>query len=132
MRPLDAVEQIEAIELRALQPNVEDDERGAPLLDGRQRLVAILGEPGAMPLVLKDAGNQLSDIGFVVDDEDVRRHGLLLLSSFRRRGSLRLKRGALPICLGAGKDLIHLPDGQVHAHRCALYFAVALRRIGKL
>jgi hypothetical protein len=34
MRLLDAVEQLEPVEPRALQPDVEDHERRAPLLDG--------------------------------------------------------------------------------------------------
>ena len=30
---------------------------------------------GAVALVIEDAGDQLANVGFVVDDEDVRTHG---------------------------------------------------------
>jgi hypothetical protein len=52
---LDAVEQLKPVELRALQPNVEDHERRPPLLDRLQRLVTVLGEPGRMTFVLENA-----------------------------------------------------------------------------
>ena len=85
MRLLDAVEQLEPIELGALQPNVENHERRPPLLDGLQGLVAVLGEPRRMAFIFQDARDQFPDIGFVVDDQNIRRHGLLPLPRRRVR-----------------------------------------------
>jgi hypothetical protein len=53
--PLHLQQHIEAVELAALQPDIEDDERRPPQLDGGERLVAVLGEPCAVALVLEDA-----------------------------------------------------------------------------
>ena len=52
MGALDAVEQLKPVELRALQPNVQDHQGRPALLDGRKRLVGILGKPRAMAFVL--------------------------------------------------------------------------------
>src|SRR5262245_57066109 len=76
---LDAVEQLEPVELGALQPDIEDHERGTPLLDRLQRLVAVLGETGRMTFVFENARDQFPDVGFVIDDQNVRRHGSLPL-----------------------------------------------------
>jgi hypothetical protein len=70
----DAVEHLEPVEPAALQPDVENDERGAPLLDGRKGLLAVLGDARPMTFVFEDAGDQIANVGFVVDDENVRRH----------------------------------------------------------
>ena len=72
---LGAGEHVEPVELGALQPDIEDDQRRPPFLDGAQRFVAILGEPGLMAFVFKNAGDELSNIRFVVDNQNVRRHG---------------------------------------------------------
>src|SRR5262245_29860914 len=76
---LDAVEQLEPVELGALQPDIEDHERGTPFLDRLERLVAVLGETGRMTFVLEKARDQFPDVGFVIDDQNVRRHGSLPL-----------------------------------------------------
>jgi hypothetical protein len=51
-----------------LKPDVENDERGAPLLDDLKGLVAVLGKPCAVSFILEDAGNEFSNICFIVDD----------------------------------------------------------------
>ena len=52
----------------------------SPLFDQPQGFVAVTREPAAMPLVFQDAGNKFTDVGFVVDNQDVSRHRSLLAS----------------------------------------------------
>ncbi len=75
MQLLGAGEHIQSVELGALQPDIEDDQRWPSFLDCTQRLVAILGQPCLMAFVFKNAGDELSNIRFVVDNQNVRRHG---------------------------------------------------------
>ncbi len=82
--PLDVREHLEAIEPAALQPDVEDDQMRSALLDGAQGLVAVAGRGVRMTLVLENPGDQLANIGLVVDDQDVCSH-LKLLRSIRLR-----------------------------------------------
>ena len=56
---LDDVEEIEAVELRAHQPDVEDDERGTALRHLGQCRIGIMRKPGLVAFVLQDAGDQL-------------------------------------------------------------------------
>ncbi len=73
---LDARQNFQPVELRALQPYIEDNERRPPLLDEAQRLVAILGEPRLVSFIFQDPRDEFPNIGFVVDDQNVRRHEL--------------------------------------------------------
>ena len=68
---LDGVEQLQAVELGALQPDVEEDEVRPARHDGGQRLVAVARGARLVALVLQDAGDQVADIGFVVDDQNI-------------------------------------------------------------
>jgi hypothetical protein len=68
---LDRIEQGEPVHAAALQPDVEEDERRPALGDLAQRAVGVGGGAGAMPLVRQDAGNQIADVGFVVNYENV-------------------------------------------------------------
>lgn len=57
---------------------------GAPLLDGFQGFVAVAREACAVPLVLENAGNEIADVGLVVDDQDICSHLSKLLRSMSR------------------------------------------------
>ncbi len=70
-------EDFDPVELAALQPDVEDDEGRLPRMDHRQRLGAVAGLARGVALVLQHTRNQHADVGFVVDDQDVMRHGRL-------------------------------------------------------
>src|SRR5262249_58421005 len=59
----------------AVQADVEHQERWQPRADGGQRLRAVGGLPGLVALVLEDPADQHANVGFIVDDEDVVRHG---------------------------------------------------------
>ena len=68
---LDDVEHLQPVEPAALQPDVEEDEVGPPRFDRGERLVGGAGGARAVALVLEDAGHELADVGFVVDDQNV-------------------------------------------------------------
>ncbi len=74
MGALDLVEQRQPVQTAALQPDVEEDQRRAPLLDFAKRGIAVGGGARAVPFVGEDAGDQFSDVGFVVNDQNVGRH----------------------------------------------------------
>ncbi len=75
---LDDLEQLQAVELAALQPDVEEHQMRAPRFDGRQRFVAVLRGTCAVALVFEDAGHQSANVGLVVDDQNVSRHESVL------------------------------------------------------
>ena len=76
-RHLDAqlLQNLDAFEPASLQPNIEDHERGLPRLDRGRGLRSVGSFAGGVALVLEDARNQHADIGFVVDDQNIMRHG---------------------------------------------------------
>jgi hypothetical protein len=62
---------LQAVEPRALQPDVEKHESGAAHRDRGERVVAVLGRAGLIALVFQDPGYEIADIGFVVDDQNL-------------------------------------------------------------
>ena len=74
MLPLDCLEQLQPVELGALQPDVEQDQLRAARLDRRDRLVRIARQARSVALILENAGDELANVVFVVDDEYVRSH----------------------------------------------------------
>ena len=71
-------QQIEAVDATALQPDVEHHERRATTLDGLQRFIGVARSTHLMAFVLENAGHQFSNVGFIIDDQHVGRHGFLL------------------------------------------------------
>ncbi len=69
--PFDGVEHLQAVEPAALQPDVEKHQVGPARRNGRERVVAVARGARQVALILQDAGHQLADIRFVVNDEDV-------------------------------------------------------------
>ena len=84
---LDLIEQLQAVDTAALQPNIKEDQLRTPLGDGLESLVAVTGRPGAMPLVLKNARHEVANIGLVVNDQNVGRHCFLRIRSAAERPS---------------------------------------------
>ena len=76
---LDLVQQRQPVEAAALKPDVQHHEGRPPLLDGGKRRVTVAGRARAITLVIKDAGDHLTDIGLVIDDQDVIGHGSSLV-----------------------------------------------------
>ena len=58
----------------ALQPDIEKDEIGAARGDRAERGIAVMRDARRIALVLQDARNELADVGFVVNDENIGCH----------------------------------------------------------
>src|SRR5262245_63921185 len=90
---LDRLQELQAVEPAALQPDVEKHEIGAPGCDLGQRIVALARGARDIALVLQDPGNQLPDVGLVVDDQNIECHSSfsrLNVRSMSRRGYFSL------------------------------------------
>ena len=70
----DHLEKLQAVELAALQPDVEDHQRRPALAHRIDGLGAVVGAAGRMALILQDARDQRADVAFVVDDENIVAH----------------------------------------------------------
>ena len=68
-------EDLDPFQPAALEPDVEDDERGLTRLNCGQRLSGIGSLPGGVALVFEHPGDQHADVRFVVYDQYVMRHG---------------------------------------------------------
>ena len=71
---LDGIEQLQPVQLAALQPDVEEDQVRPARRDGRQRVVAVARGARAVAFVLQNPGHQIADIGLVVDDQNICGH----------------------------------------------------------
>ena len=87
---LDLLEQLQAVELAALQPDVEKHQMRPPVGDLRQRRIAVARGPRGEAFVFENAGNQIANIGFVVDDQNVICHGHLSVIAFARCSCCRV------------------------------------------
>ena len=97
---LDHVEHLDAVQLGALQPDVEHHQLRPAGADRGQRGFAIARDAGGIALVVQDARDQVADVFLVVDDQDFRRDQRSVLAhlpaSFSRRrlsGLLREREG---------------------------------------
>src|SRR6267154_6578917 len=72
---LDLFQQLQPVELAALQPDVEKHQMRAAIGDFRQRRIAVARCPGGKTLVVQNTGNQIPNICFVVDNQNVICHG---------------------------------------------------------
>ena len=61
---VDDAQDIEAVQLAALEPDVQEHQAGLTLLDVGQRGIAVAGFAGLESLVFQDPGSQSPDIGF--------------------------------------------------------------------
>ena len=65
----------DAVEFAALQPDVEDYQGRLAGVDGGKRLAAVGGVARRVAFILQHPGNRHPDVGFIVNDQDVMRHG---------------------------------------------------------
>src|SRR5262249_10907365 len=72
---LDGAEQLQPVETAALQPDVEKHQARAARFYRRQRVVAVARGARAIPLVLENPRDQLANVTFVIDDENIWAHG---------------------------------------------------------
>jgi hypothetical protein len=70
MLGLENVEQLKAVELGALQPDVEENQVRALGHDRSDSIVAVARGARDIALVFQNTGDQITDIGFVVDNEN--------------------------------------------------------------
>src|ERR1700755_1089129 len=61
-----------------MQPDVEKHQMRAAVGNLGQRRIAVARGPGAETFVVQDARNEVTNIGFVVDNQNVTGHGLHL------------------------------------------------------
>ena len=71
-------EDFEAVEAAALQPDVENDEVRLARFDCQQRLVAVAREAALVAFIFENAGDKLTDVSLVIDDQNVRCHRSIL------------------------------------------------------
>ena len=96
MLALDRLEQLQPVKLRALQPDIEEDQLRTARFDRRDRLVRIARQARPVSLILQDAGDEFADVVFVINDKNVSSHqdepilsfsGGVAFCSARRNGS---------------------------------------------
>src|SRR6185295_3427298 len=75
---LDLLEQLQAVELGALQPDVEKHQMRTTRGNLAKRGIAVARGPGTETFVIQDARNEVTNIGFVIDNQNVTGHGLHL------------------------------------------------------
>ena len=73
---LDNFEEFETVDLAALQPDVENHDCRQPRANRGQRRLAAFGLARIVAFVLEDAGNQQPNVGLVLDDQHIMRHGM--------------------------------------------------------
>src|SRR5439155_3103118 len=69
---------LQPVELRALQPDVEEHQMRPAVGDFRQRGIAVPRRAGRKSLVVENARHEIANIGFVIDNQNVTSHGLHL------------------------------------------------------
>ncbi len=68
------LQQLQAVELAALQPDVEEHQMRTAICDLRQRRIAVTRSARRKAFVVKNAGNEIPNIRFVVDNQNVTSH----------------------------------------------------------
>jgi len=91
---LQPFEQLQAVELGTLHPDVEQHQMRPARRDGGDRLVGVARHARLMALVLQDSGDQLADVVFVIDDENVSGH--FVNSWLEERVAWRARAGTSP------------------------------------
>src|SRR6266850_2760417 len=67
----DLFQQLQPVELAALQPDVEKHQMRAAGSNFRERRIAVARGSGVKALVLQNTRNQIANIGFVIDNQNV-------------------------------------------------------------
>jgi len=104
----DYVEELQAVELAALQPDVEDHQRRPALTHGVDGFGAVVGATGSVALILKDTCDQRADVAFVIDDKNIVAHGFSNCPQCHLRIIVRLSHVVEPTRFPSRRDGI--PD----------------------
>ncbi len=78
---LDLIKQLQAVHATALQPDVEEDHVRPTARDRRQRGIAVTRRPRLVTFVLENTGDEVANIGLVIDDQNIIRHCYVPLDS---------------------------------------------------
>src|SRR3954471_16579382 len=76
MLALEHVQQLQPVEAGTLHPDVQEHQAGPAPGDFIQPAVGVMRLPGLEALVFKDARDQVANIVFVVDDQNIQCHYL--------------------------------------------------------
>ena len=68
---LDGIEQLQAVEPAALEPDVEEQKVGAARLDLVQGGIAVARGAGGVAFILEQARDQFADVGLVINNENI-------------------------------------------------------------
>src|SRR5712692_1135737 len=117
MLGLHAVEKLQPVEAASLQPDVEEDQVRAARAERGERLVAVARGARLVALVLQDTRDQLADVRFIIDDEDIGRH-FYALAVFGVFGTETVSTG--PACAGSAAN-----RRRTHAPRAPGVFSAA-------
>ena len=71
---LDLFEQLQTIELAALQPDVEEHQVGPAVGDFGERRIAVTRRPRRESLVVENPGDKIANVGFVIDNQNITCH----------------------------------------------------------
>jgi hypothetical protein len=75
---LDLFEQLQPVELGALQPDVEEHQMRPAAGNFMQRRIAVTRGAGGKSFVVENAGYEIANIGFIIHNQNVTGHGLHL------------------------------------------------------
>ena len=67
----DELQDVDAVKLRVLQPDVENDQIRRFRIDLGQRRVTVTRQPDGMALILQDIADQFTNVALVVDYENI-------------------------------------------------------------
>ena len=70
----DLVQHFEPVHRAAVQPDIEQNEAGAPFVNGGERGHAVTGDAAGIAFVAQHARDEFADVAFIVDDQDIKGH----------------------------------------------------------
>jgi hypothetical protein len=99
----DQVEHLEAVQLRALEPDIQEHRSGRLRFDFCQRRAPVAGMAHVVTLIPQDRRDRVAHLGLVVDDQNVCRHF-----------DPDTLPGSAARCRGASVELIRPPPREAH------------------
>src|SRR5947208_12720324 len=85
---LDLLQELQAVELGALQPDVEEHQMRPAVGYLGERRIAVARGPGHEALVFEDARNEIPNIGLIIDNQNFTCHGSRLFSQLPVEASI--------------------------------------------
>ena len=85
--PFDFIEQVQPVELGAFEPDIKQNERRAAVGNGCECRIAICGHARGVAVILQNPGDKIANVGFVINDQNIKSHGSLRLHARQGDGS---------------------------------------------